>query len=83
MFITIPITWNAAGATDLAGYKIHCRNVKRDTSTVLLAVAGGQAKPLLLGLDVRRRTLYEIGVSAYDVAGNESTTTVLASVYVA
>ena len=60
---TIRIIWDANTESDLAGYKVY-------VDEVLFAVGGVQLGKLIIGLEAN--TAYDIKVTAYDLAGNES-----------
>jgi len=82
MILTIPLTWSPSDEPDVAGYWVRwgVRGKVKGWKAVGLLTG---ATSLHLAIPVRRSVVYEIRLSAYDVAGNESAQRVLTSVYVA
>jgi hypothetical protein len=80
MILTIPLKWNPSDSRDVAGYKVRWGRQGKKTAGIV--TVSGKATSLMLALNVPAKVVFEITVSAYDVAGNESTHTQLTSVYV-
>lgn len=79
MRITIPLKWEPSDSRDVAGYKVRWGRRGKTASAVTVA---RDCTALLLSLSVIRKSLYQVSVASYDVAGNESAQVILTSVYV-
>lgn len=66
---TISVIWNGNIETDLAGYKVYYKKTA-DSSYAIYTTLGTQTNVKLVGLT--ESTSYDIKVTAYDEAGNES-----------
>lgn len=66
---TISVIWNGNIETDLAGYKVYYKKTA-DSSYAIYTTLGTQTNVKLIGLT--ESTSYDIKVTAYDEAGNES-----------
>ena len=66
---TISVIWNGNIETDLAGYKVYYKETA-DSTYILYSTLGTQTNVKLIGLD--QSTSYDIKITAYDEAGNES-----------
>ncbi|MDH5667831.1 MAG: hypothetical protein OEY86_07470 [Nitrospira sp.] len=80
MRVTILLKWEPVYGQDLAGYKVRWGLMDKKPSRVVIVKRGTTS--MMLVMSVRRKTVYGVTVASYDVAGNESTQTMLTSVYV-
>ena len=79
MRVTIPLKWNPVKGA--AGYRVRWRIAKTKQAKGVVTITHGTT--LVLVIDLPTKSLYDVGVWSFDVAGNESAMTTLTNVYVA
>jgi hypothetical protein len=76
----VRLRWQVSSAPDLAGYKVYWKIDDELPYTALVALPASVATYVLPPTFLRPGLAYEFAVAAYDVAGNESSKTVIARV---
>lgn len=78
--VQVEVSWNEVTEGNPVGYKIYFNPVGTTPTHAIMAFLKDTTKATLL-LMIQRNKAYEVSVSAYDRAGNESKRKVVQMVY--